>query len=104
MTHQLKVFRGLSGLAQVTDDWNAIRRRMAGAHFFHPRDWYAAYLNNLADERDDVVFCVVYDERNPVALLPLKQERRGAGGVNVRTLELPRHDNLHLRDILIADD
>jgi len=79
---------------------------MSRRRFFHFREWYQSYLETIERETNSVVFCVVYagdDDDTPVALLPLKQGLHTVAGVRVRTLELPRHDALHLRDILVTD-
>ena len=80
--------------------------RMTRRHFFHLKEWYESYLEALEQQPDKIVFCVVYDDNDhdaPAALLPLREEVHAVAGVRVRTLELPRHDALHLRDVLISD-
>jgi CelD/BcsL family acetyltransferase involved in cellulose biosynthesis len=86
----------------MRDEWDGIVRMLPSPRFFHFPIWYESYLESLEDRPDDVVFAVVRDGPAAVAVLPLKQERRTVGGVSIRTLELPRHDHLHLRDILVA--
>jgi hypothetical protein len=89
---------------QVRDVWDRLICGMSRARFLHFRQWYESYLHALEPRPDDLVFCVVHDPCNaPAALLPLKQETRKAGPIKVRTLELPRHEHLFLRDILVSD-
>ncbi len=104
--YRIKIFRGPTGLKLLSTDWDDLVSRMSGGHFWHQREWFEAYVYTLAPNPENVVFCAIYDSSDTViAILPLQEESRTiAGPIKVRTLELPRHDHLHLRDILIADD
>ncbi len=101
---RLRVFTGQAGLEQIAGDWDRVLARMTWPHFWHKREWFAAYLNCLESNPADVAFVVLYDAKGATGILPLKQETRRFGPAKVRTLELPRHNHLHLRDILLSDD
>lgn len=101
--YDLKLVRGRAGLEEISGAWNAVVSQMANPHFFQQYSWYAAYIDTLAEHPDSMLFGVVTHDGVPAAVLPLKQETRSVGGVTLRTLELPRHDHLHLRDIVVRD-
>lgn len=102
---RLQIHRGREGFQRVRIEWDALLERLARPRFFQFSDWYGAYLDALEDRCDDVLFCLIHDANNePAALLPLKSEIRSAGPIKLRTLELPRHDHLFLRDILISQE
>lgn len=102
MTLQAQIFVGIEGLRSLRSEWEQILAHSPRARFFQFPNWYEAYLASLESQPNDVVFVVVRDGATAIAVFPLKQERRTVGGVSIRTLELPRHDHLHLRDIIVA--
>ena len=80
--------------------------RMRRRHFFHLKEWYESYLAALERNPEALLYCVVHDTADrsaPAALLPLQQKTRRFAGLRLRTLELPHHVHLHLRDILVND-
>jgi CelD/BcsL family acetyltransferase involved in cellulose biosynthesis len=103
LAYNLKIFRGQAGFEHIASAWRAIVAQMAAPHFFQQPDWYGAYLATLDPRPDDTLFGLVSHDGVPAAVLPFKQERRAVGGIKLRTLELPRHDHLHLRDIVVRD-
>jgi CelD/BcsL family acetyltransferase involved in cellulose biosynthesis len=103
LSYSIKTFHGQSGLQEASPVWDTLAAQMTSAHYFHLSAWYESYLAALEDRPDEVVFCVLFDDQTPAALLPLKRETRTVAGIRLRTLELPRHDHLHLRDIVVAD-
>jgi CelD/BcsL family acetyltransferase involved in cellulose biosynthesis len=109
LAYRLKIFRGADGLSRISADWSKLASGMSSPRFLHLPQWYEVYCASLEPSPDHMVFCVFYadsdepDRGAPVALLPLREEHRTVAGARIRTLELPRHDHLHLRDILISD-
>ena len=104
MSFHLQTYRGVPGLVQAAEDWRSVLVRISRRRFFHTVEWHQSYLETLDASPDHLYTNVIYRDAVPVAVLPLKQERRPVGGVSIRTLELPRHTELHLRDIIVADD
>jgi CelD/BcsL family acetyltransferase involved in cellulose biosynthesis len=103
-SHRLEVFRGREGLRRLRADWTALLSRMSSPRFFHFVEWYESYLATLENQPERMTFCAVYEAQSNqlAAVLPLKEESRSAGPVKIRTLELPRHEHMYLRDILIS--
>jgi len=102
MTLQAQILVGIEGQRELRSEWEQIAAQMPRTRFFQFPIWYEAYLASLESQPSDVVFVVLRDGSNAIAVLPLKRERRTVGGVSIRTLELPRHDHLHLRDIIVS--
>lgn len=102
MPMRIELASGICGLHEVRCQWDALARALPIPRFFHFPQWYESYLIALDDRPQETLVAVVRDGEQAAAILPLKQERRTVGGVSIRTLELPRHDHLHLRDIIVA--
>ncbi|MEI6562397.1 MAG: GNAT family N-acetyltransferase, partial [Verrucomicrobiota bacterium] len=99
----IKLFNGHEGFACIDLQWERLVKQMTQHHFYHLKEWYASYLEALELNPNEIVFCIVYESENPVAILPLKRKNHTVSGLKIRTLELPRHNHMHLRDILICD-
>lgn len=96
-------FRLLSGagaMAALRADWTAVVQGLSRARYLDRFEWWDAYVRELADDPASLRFFVAHADGAPVAVFPLASRRRRIAGVPVRTLELPAHDHLCLRDLV----
>ncbi|WP_428265362.1 GNAT family N-acetyltransferase [Haliangium sp.] len=98
----LHVHRGLSGLEQLSAEWLALCGRVDEVGYQHLPGWYRAYLDALAPDPDQVVFCALRDRGALVAVLPLERAGEALLGVELAALRLPAHPHVPHGDFTVA--
>ncbi len=98
----LAFHRGTQGFAGLRETWRQIENSLAGKRFFHLYPRYRACLENLEQNPDSVIFCVILRGISPVAVFPLKITTQKVCGIPLRVLQIPTHDHLDLSDFIFA--
>ena len=98
----MSVVHGRAGLTAIQDDWNKLSGAAGSRHFYQSFPWYLSYLEALDVDEKSVSFYVFYRQQSPVAIFPLRRGHLRLNGIALRSLELPRHPHLYLRDCIGA--
>src|SRR5579863_3101826 len=94
----LRRFDGAEGLQALYRDWDKLARTLTPHRFFHRYDWYKSYMDTLEDDPQSVHFFAVYRHGALFGIVPLKASVRQWHGLPLRTLNLPDHVHMDLRD------
>lgn len=98
-----RIVSGRSGLEEIASEWENITQAMEQKRrFFHLIDWYRCYLDALEEHPDQVIFCLIYSDNQPEAVIPLRKTSRRILGIKINVLELPNHPHLPLSDFIAS--
>jgi len=92
--------RGVEGLERIRQIWKSIAADAEQTGFHHQYAWYASYARHLEDEPQSLLFAVVFQGSQAVAILPLKYCPPKVDG-GLRVLQLPMHPHLALADAIV---
>jgi hypothetical protein len=97
---EIKTFTGLDGLRQVKDQWTHVFQGLSRKSFQYHYDWYRCYLEFLAPEEEIFHVYLIYNDREPVAIFPLREGTMKFHGVKLKVLETPHHGHLPFTDCI----
>lgn len=98
---RIGIFRGLAGLDELEQDWQALFGRLDRPGYVHLWEWHRSYLGAGIFDPEKVIFCAVYEAGEAVAILPLVAEKKSLLGVPLRLLALPLDPLTLHADILV---
>jgi CelD/BcsL family acetyltransferase involved in cellulose biosynthesis len=104
MEYEVKIFKGLQGLMELESVWRTLTNEQVNISFYQRFEWYYAYLKHLEQLKDNVIFFLVIESQNPIAIIPLKQNERSLFGVRLRVWETPRTSEIDLYDFVAKDE
>ncbi len=91
---------GLEGLGIIRQEWDTVVSGLTHPRFHHLYCWHDAYVRALARDPGSLRFYVGYADEAPIAVFPLISASDRMGGLAVRTLGIPTHNHLPLRDFV----
>ena len=98
-----KISIGKAAVTELYPFWEKLENSVKARSYSHSLIWNRAYLENLADDGNRLVFCTIWNNKTLIALFPFEQATVCAGKMTFRTLSLSQNFHYLLPDILVAD-
>jgi len=96
----IRVVRGKDGLSSIREDWLQLTESMKDKRFFQLYHWYRSYIDTIENSPMKVLFILMYQDKIPIAIFPLKNITRKLFGFKFNVLEIPDHDHINLSDFI----
>jgi len=97
---KIRVVRGREGLLSIKKDWLELTELVLNKKYFLYYQWYESYINTIENDYHAVFFFIIYKNKTPIAIFPLKKVERRILGIKFSVLEVPDHDHIDLSDFI----
>ena len=85
---KLKIFKGISGLNEISCDWKKITDSLERKQLWHLYDFYRSYVLTLEEDPEKIFFFVFYNNDEAQAIIPLKMMTRSILGIRMKVFIL----------------
>jgi hypothetical protein len=99
-SYEVKIFKGFDGLINLESNWRKLTDLQSDVPFYQRFEWYHAYLSHLEQLKEDVFFFLVVNNQEPIAIVPLRHQKRSQFGVRLSVWETPITNEIDLYDIV----
>ena len=96
----IRVVRGKDGLSSIRADWLRLAESVENKQFFQLYHWYKSYIDTVEKTPLKIYFILMYQDRTPIVIFPLKNVIKKLFGFKFNVLEVPDHDHINLSDFI----